>query len=232
MSVLAIIPARGGSKGVPRKNLRQVDGKSLLVRAVEAALRCPLVDNVLVTTEDEEIAREAAGAGAEVPFLRPAELAGDTVATTPVLVHAVSAYEEATGRRPTVLLLIEATVPFRRSELLTAAIERYRQGDCRSVISVCPLERKPQNIFVKNNSGHLERYIQSPEETYSRRQDMAHLCRLSSGVYVVGRDDFMSEKKLVQELVGYVETSAQESINIDEEMDLMLANLIAKTHKI
>ena len=145
MSVLAIIPARGGSKGVPRKNLRKVGGKSLLVRAVEAARECTLIDNVLVTTEDEEIAREATSAGAEVPFLRPAELAGDTISTIPVLVHAVSAYEEATGRRPTVLLLIEATVPFRRSELLTAAIERYRKGDCRSVISVCPLEQSHIN---------------------------------------------------------------------------------------
>lgn len=232
MSVLAIIPARGGSKGVPRKNLRQVGGKSLLARAVETARQCPLIDYVLVTTEDEEIAREAAGAGAEVPFLRPAELAGDTVATIPVLVHAVSAYEEVTGRHPTVLLLIEATVPFRRSELLTAAIERYRQGDCRSVISVCPLERKPQNIFVKGDDGHLERYIRSPAETYARRQDMEHLCRLSSGVYVVGRDDFMAGKKLVQEPAGYVETSVRESINIDDEHDLMVADLVAKTYGI
>jgi CMP-N-acetylneuraminic acid synthetase len=232
MSVLAIIPARGGSKGVPRKNLRQVGGKSLLVRAVEAARECSLIDNVLVTTEDEEIAREAASAGAEVPFLRPAELAGDTISTIPVLVHAVSAYEEATGRRPTVLLLIEATVPFRRSELLTAAIERYRKGDCRSVISVCPLERKPQNIFVKAGSGHLQPYIMSPLETFTRRQDMEHLCRLSSGVYVVGCDDFLAARSLVQEPTGYVEMSARESINIDDELDLMVADLVAETYRI
>ncbi|OGT89678.1 MAG: hypothetical protein A2286_10170 [Gammaproteobacteria bacterium RIFOXYA12_FULL_61_12] len=232
MSVLAIIPARGGSKGVPRKNLRLVGGKSLLVRSVESARQCPLIDNVLVTTEDEEIARAAAVAGAEVPFLRPAELAGDIIATIPVLDHAVTAYEEATGRRPTVLVLIEATVPFRRSELLTAAIERYRQGDCRSVISVCPLERKPQNIFVKGDAGHLERYIKSPLETFTRRQDMEHLCRLSSGVYVVGRGDFMDSRKLVLEPTGYVETSARESINIDDELDLMLADLVARTYGI
>lgn len=232
MSVLAIIPARGGSKGVLRKNLRQVGGKSLLARAVEAARQCPLIDNVLVTTEDEEIAHEAVTAGAEVPFLRPAELAGDTISTIPVLVHAVSAYEEATGRRPTVLLLIEVTVPFRRSELLTAAIERYRKGDCRSVISVCPLERKPQNIFVKAGSGHLQPYITSPLETFTRRQDMERLCRLSSGVYVVGYDDFRVARSLVQEPVGYVETSVQESINIDEEFDLMVADLVAKTYLI
>lgn len=232
MSVLAIIPARGGSKGVPRKNLRKVGGKSLLVRAVEAARECTLIDNVLVTTEDEEIAREATSAGAEVPFLRPAELAGDTISTIPVLVHAVSAYEEATGRRPTVLLLIEATVPFRRSELLTAAIERYRKGDCRSVISVCPLERKPQNIFVKVGSGHLQPYITNPLETFTRRQEMEHLCRLSSGVYVVGCDDFLVARRLVQEPTGYVETSARESINIDDELDLMVADLVAQTYRI
>lgn len=232
MSVLAIIPARGGSKGVPRKNLRCVGEKSLLVRAIDAARLCPLIDNVLVTTEDEEIAREAANAGAEVPFLRPAALAGDTIATVPVLVHAVSAYTAATGQRPSILVLIEATVPFRRSELLAAAIERYQRGDCRSVISVCPLERKPQNIFVKGSNGHLERYITSPVETFSRRQDMEHLCRLSSGVYVVGCDDFLASQKLVLEPIGFVEMSSQESINIDDDLDLMLADLVAKTYRI
>lgn len=215
-----------------RKNLRLVGGKSLLVRAVEAALQCPLIDNVLVTTEDEEIAREAVRAGAEVPFLRPEELASDTIATVPVLVHAVTAYADATGRRPAVLVLIEATVPFRRSELLTEAIERYRRGGCRSVISVCPLERKPQNIFIKGDEGGLERYITSPVENFTRRQDMEHLCRLSSGVYVVGCDDFLNSRKLVLEPIGFVETTSRESINIDEDLDLLLADLVAKTYRI
>lgn len=215
-----------------RKNLRLVGGKSLLARAVEVARQCPLIDNILVTTEDEEIAREAVGAGAEVPFLRPEALAGDTIATVPVLVHAVTAYTAATGRRPEVLVLIEATVPFRRSELLAEAIERYRRGGCRSVISVCPLERKPQNIFVKGNEGGLEPYITSPLENFTRRQDMEHLCRLSSGVYVVGCDDFLSSRKLVLEPVGFVETTSRESINIDDDLDLMFADFVAKTYRI
>lgn len=232
MSVLAIIPARGGSKGISRKNLRQVGGRSLLARAVGAARRCPLVDNVLVSTDDEEIAREALACGAEVPFMRPAELACDTAPTIPVLVHAAHAWETATGRRPTILVLLEATVPFRRADHVTRALQRYRQGDCRSVISVCPLERKPQNILRKCEVGHVERYIRSPLETFSRRQDMSHLCRLSSGVYVVGRDDFLSAEKLVLEPVGYIEMTPTESINIDDELDLMLAELVAEKHGI
>lgn len=231
MSVLAIIPARGGSKGVPRKNLRLVGGKSLLVRAVESARQCSLIDNVLVTTEDEHIAHAAACAGAEVPFLRPSELSGDTVATLPVLIHAVNAYEAATGRRPTLLVLIEATVPFRSSELLSAAIRRYREGDCSSVISVCRLERKPQNIFVKTE-GHLKRYIVSPQDFFNRRQEMDHLCRLSSGVYVVGRDDFLDRRQLILEPTGYVEVSAWESVNIDEELDVIFSDVLAKTYGI
>ena len=232
MSVLAIIPARGGSKGVPRKNLRLVGDKSLLVRAIDAARHCPLVDHVLVTTEDDEIAQEAMVAGAEVPFRRPPELAGDTIGTIPVLVNAVVSYEAATARHPDILVVIEATVPFRRSDHISAAIDRYRRGDCGSVIAVCPLERKPQNIFARGANGHLERYVKCPDETFSRRQDMAHLCRLSSGVYVIGRDAFMASNKLVLEPTGFVEMSVRESINIDDELDLMLADMVAKTYGI
>jgi CMP-N-acetylneuraminic acid synthetase len=230
VNVLAIIPARGGSKGVHRKNLRLVGGKSLLQRAIEVARQCPLIDNVLVTTEDEEIAREAAAAGADVPFLRPVQLAGDDTPMVSVLTHAVTTYSTMTGQCPDVLVLIEATVPFRSHNLLTSAIERYRKGDCRSIISVCPLERKPQNIFIKRGDGCLERYITSPIENFSRRQDMEHLCRLSSGVYVVGCGDFLTSYKLVIEPTGYIETTLRESINIDDELDLVYANLVANKY--
>lgn len=227
MSVLAIIPARGGSKGVPRKNIKQVGGKSLLERAILAALDSGVVDHVLISTEDQEIANHARNAGAEVPFLRPVELATDETPTQPVIRHAVEAFESYSKTLVSVIVLTESTVPFRNAHHIKEAVQRYQRGDCKSVISVCPLERKPHNIFSKHENGLLERFIKDPEQKFTRRQDMAHLCRLSSGVYVVGRDDFLSTDQLVIDPIAFTEMSTMESLNIDEELDLLLAEMVA-----
>jgi len=230
VTTLALIPARGGSKGVPRKNLRRVGGRSLITRAVEAMTSSGAVDHVLVSTEDEEIANEARRAGAAVPFLRPAELASDEAAMVPVIEHAIAAFEASLGAKLSTLVFSEPTLPFRKAAHVRAAVERFRGGGCRSVIGVCPLERKPHNIFVKREGGLLERYIREPRERFVRRQDMAHLCRLSGGIYVVGRDDFLKARSLVVEPVGYIEMSLVESINIDSEIDLLLAEIVAERH--
>ena len=231
MTVLALIPARGGSKGVPRKNLRVIGGRSLLARAVEATRASGVVDHILVSTEDAEIAVEAKRAGADVPFTRPRELATDEAPMVPVIEHAIAAFEARNpGAHVSTLVFSEPTLPFRNAAHVRAAVERFRRGDCRSVIAVCPLERKPHNIFVKKDDGTLERYIREPCETFVRRQEMNHLCRLSSGVYVVGRDDFFTAKALVVEPVGYTEMSLIESINIDSDVDLMLAEAVAERY--
>jgi CMP-N-acetylneuraminic acid synthetase len=225
MTTLALIPARGGSKGVTRKNLRLVGGRSLLARAIDAARDSRMVDCVVVSTDDEEIAAAARCCGVEVPFLRPAELASDQSAIEPAIAHAVENFERISGATVRTLVLIEPTSPFRNAGHVRAALERFQAGDCRSVISVCPLERKPENIFAKSD-GVVERYIRDAVP-YVRRQDMGQLCRLNSAVYVVGRDKFMETSRLIVEPVGFIEMSALESINIDEELDLVIAEVVA-----
>lgn len=225
MTTLAIIPARGGSKGVPGKNLRVVGGRSLLARAIDAARESGMIDHVVVSTDDEEIAAEARRCGAEVPFQRPAALASDKSAIEPAIKHAIDNFERAAGLAVQTLVLIEPTSPFRNAGHVRAALERFQAGDCRSVISVCPLERKPENIFAKSE-GFLQRYIRDAVP-YVRRQDMGHLCRLNSAVYVVRRDTFKDTGKLVVEPVGFVEMTGMESINIDEELDLVVAEVVA-----
>lgn len=230
MTVLALIPARGGSTGVLGKNLRKIGGRSLIARAIAAARESGVVDRILVSTDSEEIAAAALTEGAEVPFLRPAELATDRAPMAPVIAHAISAFEDHAGIAIETLVFTEPTVPFRNSRNVSEAVARYRRGDCRSVISVCPLERKPQNIFAKTGAGRLARYIREPDESFANRQDMAHLCRLSSGVYVVGRDDFLANGTLVVEPTGFTEMTTLESINIDEEIDLFLAELVSERY--
>jgi len=230
MTVLAIIPARGGSKGIPRKNLHVVGDRSLLTRAIDAARLSDVVDHVVVSTDDKEIADAARAAGAEVPFLRPAELATDTAPTLPVIRHAIETYENHLGHPVSLIVFTEVTVPFRTAQHVRDAVERYRKGGIKSVITVCPVERKPQNIFTKHDDGLLERYIKDPDHMFTRRQEMNDLCRLSSGVYVIGRNDFMATGELVLEPIACTQMSTIESVNIDEEIDLMLANLIAKRY--
>ena len=227
MALVAIIPARGGSKGVPRKNLREVGGRSLLVRAVEACLGAPAIARTIVSTEDAEIAEAARRAGAEVPFMRPAEFASDTAATIPVLRHAIAALE-AEGARISGIALVEPTSPFRNSAHVQAAARRFTEGDCRAVLSVMPLTRKPENIFIKDR--HLRRYIEKPDLRYARRQDMAHLCRLNSALYVVGRDDLIKHATLSPEPLGWIEMSELESFNIDSPIDLEMADFLARKH--
>ena len=225
MTTLAIIPARGGSKGVPRKNLRLVGGRSLLARAIDAARESGMIDRVVVSTDDEEIAAEARRCGAEVPFLRPAELASDQSAIEPAIAHAIDNFERTAGLAVQTLVLIEPTSPFRNAGHVRAALVRFQAGDCRSVISVCPLERKPENIFAKSDR-ILERYVRNATP-HVRRQDMGHLCRLNSAVYVIGRDTFKNAGRLVVEPVGFVEMTGMESINIDEELDLIVSEVVA-----
>jgi CMP-N-acetylneuraminic acid synthetase len=232
MSVLAIIPARGGSKGVPGKNLKEIGGRSLIARAVDAARQSGVCDHVLVSTEDAAIAEEARRAGAEVPFPRPAALAKDETAMPPVIAHAIETYEELIGRQVETLVFLEATVPFRRPEHISAAVTRYREGDVNSVVTVCPLERKPENILEKLADRTVERYIRDPQNVFARRQDMEHICRISSGAYVVGRNTWFVDQQLVVAPVGFVEMDAHESVNIDSEIDLMLAELIAARYGI
>lgn len=228
MTVLAVIPARGGSKAVPRKNLCQVGGVSLVGRAVRCCLAAGCFDRVLVSTEDPAIREEALAYGAEVPFLRPAELATDTASTFDAVTHALAAFESYTGMRVKTLVLVEPTNPFRSPDTLRGALEVFNRGEVGSVIGVCPLERKPGYIFVKKESGTLEPLLNDPAMRFSRRQDMVHLCRLSSTVYVVGRDDFLREHNFLVPPVGYVENTLFESVNIDSQLDLEFAEFLAQ----
>jgi CMP-N-acetylneuraminic acid synthetase len=231
MITLAVIPARAGSKGIARKNLRMVGGRSLLQRAVEAAIGCGVVDRVLVSTDDPEIQKEGLRFGAEVPFLRPAALATDSASTVEVVVHAISEYERLTNAPVGTVVLLEPTSPFRQGKHVQHAVEQYRTGCYKAVVTVCQLERKPENIFLKHGTaGGLQRYIQEPRRIFTRRQDMEQLCRVNSAVYVCGRDAFLTERAFLLEPMGYVEMTHRESVNIDEELDLLFADLIAKEY--
>ena len=223
MKFLAIVPARGGSKGVKGKNLRKVGDKSLLKRAIASTANFM---DVIVSTDSHLIKEEALKVGAIVPFMRPDKLSTDNANTIDVVIHAIKEYERLINYRYDYIFTIEPTSPFREEKHVKNVIEKIKTNKFKSVISVCNLERKPENIFLKDF--FLERYIKIPNQNFEQRQNMAHLCRLNSAIYATNRDSLIKNKKLLIDPIGFTEMSQVESINIDSELDLRFANFISK----
>ena len=216
-SVLCVIPARGGSKGVPRKNLRDVAGKPLIVWTVEQALHVPELD-VLVSTDDEEIAAVARAAGARVPWLRPAELAQDTTPTEPVVRHAVDAVTEERGR-PDVVMLLQATSPVRREDTLGRAVQQFRDTGVDSMVGVVP-----QAPFIWQATD-------PPTAAYDvaarpRRQDLTTITmryRETGSLYVTRTEVYEQHDNRLGGRIGLFVMEEDEGIDIDTELDLALA---------
>lgn len=155
--VLALIPARGGSKGLPRKNLRVLAGKPLVVHSIEQARHSQRVTRVVVSTDDPEIAEVSRQAGAEVPFLRPDELARDDTPDWPVFSHALEWFSAHERYRPALVVHLRPTTPIRRVEVMDRAIHTFQQRrDVESLRSVSPACCSPYKMWVINAKGWLE----------------------------------------------------------------------------
>lgn len=226
MGILAVIPARGGSKGIPRKNLREVAGRPLLVHAVNLALRVPEIDWVVVSTEDEEIARVGRAAGADV-IMRPAELADDRTPTLPVLIHAMDEMAER-GHQVDILTLFEPTSPFRDVATAQACLAKFADPSVNSVVTVTQVERNPYNIFVVDGD-HAERLLQGGPGKYHQRQEFQDLKRINGCIYA-SRAQVLRAGLVYGLPLRVVEMSELRSINIDTPLDLELARLVAERH--
>jgi len=216
---LVVIPVRGGSKGVPRKNLRDVAGKPLVVWSIEQALAVPGDVRVVVSTDDPEIAEVARAAGAEVPFLRPAELAQDTTATEPVVVHAIEQLA-AEGYHPFGVVLLQATSPIRLPGTVARAVARFAVGDVDSLVGVVP-----QTPFL----WHL---TDPPSAEYDvdrrpRRQELdarSFLYRETGSLYVTRPHLYLEQGNRIGGRVELFVMDELEGIDIDSEADLYLAD--------
>lgn len=164
---LAIITARGGSKRIPRKNIKPFCGKPILCYSIEAALSSGVFDEVMVSTDDEEIAQVAKKAGAKVPFFRSAETADDYASTDDVIMEVIKAYQQI-GQHFDSFCCIYPTAPFLSSERLRSAMELLKEAD--SVMPVVPFSYPPQRGLIVNGAGFVER--QFPEYATARSQDL------------------------------------------------------------
>jgi len=229
MKILAVIPARGGSKGVPRKNIRTLGDKPLIAWAIDVALAVkPLLHRVIVSTDDQEIAGAAQAYGAEVPFMRPADLAADRSPMIPVLKHAIQFVEEQDQTRLDWVLLLQPTAPFRLAEDLKNVIELAAQGGCDSVISVVQVFSTHPILMKKIEDNRLLPFcIEEKEGT--RRQDYQPAAYMRNGaIYLTRRDNVMEKSSIWGGHIRPYVMPEERSVNVDSEMDFMLAEFMVQ----
>ena len=223
MSVLGLIPARGGSKGVLRKNVRLLGGKPLLQYTAEAALGTARLSRIIVTTEDPEVAAVARRCGCEVPFVRPPALAGDGTPMLAVVQHAVR-WLEARGDQIDAVCLLQPTHPFRLPDEIDGCIALMEQGGYDAVATFQPVPDRyhPSWVFIRDQEGLL-RISTGAAEPVGRRQNLAPAFHRDGSVYVTRRDALMEQGSLYgTRLAGYFPARAW-SINIDTLADWQLA---------
>jgi CMP-N,N'-diacetyllegionaminic acid synthase len=220
---IAIIPARGGSKGIPRKNIKELCGKPLIAHIIETSLCVKELDRVIVSTEDEEIVKVALQYGAEV-ILRPAKLAGDDVPTLPVLQHVVSFVEDR-GYFPDNIILLYPTSPLLRAEIIRYAIKRLCDHEVDSVMSVV----KDRGHYWVEVGGTYERLF---PKIIQNRQFIKPLYKENGAIYASTRRTLMDEGSLVGPRVSFILMDPDENIDIDEPCDFELAERRLREEKL
>ncbi|HET6582799.1 MAG TPA: NTP transferase domain-containing protein, partial [Nannocystaceae bacterium] len=217
MTTVALIPARGGSKGIPRKNLQPLAGRPLVVHSIAQARACAGIDRVFVSTDDDEIADVAARAGAEI-VRRPPELAGDTASTESAIEHALAAWR-ADGLEPTRIVLLQATSPFRTGDQLARALARFDAVGCDSMLSVVSFHGF---VWRTQPDGTATPQTYDPVAR-PRRQDIHDVVRETGSFYVFTRALFERTGARLGGRISAFEVPAEDALDIDEPADLALA---------
>ncbi len=221
IDVLALVTARGGSKGVPRKNVRPLQGRPLIAWTIDEARAATSVARVVVSTDDEEIATIAAGCGAEVPFMRPKEHAGDASSHIDVLVHAIEWFERNEGYRPEYILTMQPTSPLRTVQDIEAACLIAEANGADAVVGVEETHHHPFLVRMIGSNGKLEEFVQT-DISYLRRQDLPPAYVVNGAIFLNRRDSLLRDRTF--EPVGtypYVMPSDR-SLQIDTPWDWFL----------
>ena len=219
-SVLGLITARGGSKGIPRKNMREVGGKSLLLRTVEAALGSMYLDRLVISSDDFEIMDAAREAGCEVPFVRPSHLAEDDTPHSQVIDHAL----DALGADYEYFVLLQPTSPLRSTADIDGCIELCANRSAPVVISVTEFEKSPGTLVAVDEDGRLESLLKVPMSELPRQSVSAHI--INGAVYVCRSDWWYANHRFLDDqTVGYA-MPAERSVDVDSILDLKIAEWI------
>ena len=230
-SVLAIIPARGGSKGLPGKNLKELCGKPLIAWSIEAGLGSQYIDEVMVTTDSDEIAKVSRESGASVPFLRPAELASDTATSIDVVKHVIDCYERELHKKFDYIVLLEPTSPLREREDINKSIELlFANPSATSIVGISKTEsQNPAFLVKKSERGFIVGY-EDQKMKVLRRQDIGEVYFFEGSVYVSRTDILLMKNTFYHEhTLGY-EFPKWKSLEIDDLDDFVMVEALMK-HK-
>jgi len=217
--IIAIIPARGGSKSIPKKNIQLLRGKPLIAWPIELAKSIKEIERIIVSTDNDEIMTIAQKYGAETPFKRPKELAADETPTLPVLQHCISYLEKKENYRPDIVLILYPTAPFLRKERVVEALNLFEKTNCNSVISVV----KDWGRFWKFDEG-AKKYIPFYPHARVNRQYFKPLYREDGAVHFSRYEVLMNMNKLVDENnIEFLIMEKNENIDIDTTPDFAKA---------
>ena len=226
MKTVAIVPARGGSKGVPRKNLVKVAGRPLLAWTVEAAVEAKLIDRVILTTDSEEIAAIGRHFGAETPFMRPLEMAGDATPMIDSILHAVG-WLDLSGYKFDCVMCLQPTSPLRTTEDIDAACRMMALGDDDGVVSVCEASNHPLWVKRVTCESALTDYIEQEDQT-TRRQDLPKALALNGAIFLAKRSVLETHRTWYTSRTRPYLMPPERSLDIDTPWDMRLADLILR----
>ena len=226
--ILAIIPARGGSKGIRRKNLQKLSGKPLIAHTIIAAKKTKSINKIIVSTDDKEIGKISKNNGAEVPFLRPKQISKDTSSTIEVIKHALKFLQENQSYVPDIIILLQPTSPLRTSQLITKPINTLKKSKATSVITVSKITKHPYAAYWLKND--FLKPFEKNFTKYSRRQEFPDLFFPTGAVYTFWYDTLKKFNSLHGPKIKPIVVH-DEDIDIDNLRDLFFAEMMLKNWK-
>jgi len=230
-AALALIPARGGSKGIPRKNIRDIAGKPLIAWSIEAAKGCPKISKIIVSSDDDEILQIATQLGAE-PLKRPAKIATDQSRSEPVVIHALEELKKS-GDMPEWLVYLQPTSPLRTSEHLSRAFALLEEKKADGLISVCEGDNKFLKAYLATPQGYLVGVANNDFPNWNR-QDLPKIYMPNGAIYIMRSRQFLDCPRFWNEKTVPFVMSVQESADLDSPEDIPAVEaelLVCNTHK-
>jgi len=227
-NILGLIPARSGSKGLPRKNIKPLLGKPLIAWTIEQSLASKYLDRVVVSTDDKEVAEISKKYGAEVPFMRPKELAEDNAKGIDVVLHTIDWLEENDQRKQyDLLMLLQPTSPLRKSEDIDNAIELLFLKEAKAIVSVCEVDHHPLWANTLPENGCMKNFIKQ-EIMNKNRQELPVFYRLNGAIYLA-YCNYIKERKSFfgKDTFAYIMPKSR-SVDIDDEIDFKLVEILIK----
>ncbi len=231
-SIILTICARGGSKGVPGKNIKPVLGKPLIGYTIEQAKTLDWVNRIVVSTDDEKIKKVAEDLGLDVPFFRPAELATDSAGKIPAIIHAVETAERHWSENYDIVLDLDPTSPLRNLDDIESAVKVLTdEYDVKSVFSVCEAYKNPYFNMVEENENGYIRLSKKPTRPILRRQDAPRVYEMNASIYVIWKSVLLKDKTIFTNQTRIYEMPRERSVDIDSPVDFKLVEILMKNKR-